>query len=644
MAKVVNTVSDRKGYGKDQTYLKRARKKKNTFGSSHPINNEQNARRLVEHITERLEAYKDARDALVKRLSDIDIQVSGFVNPETPEDKVRDKLNKKGHAPRPIKHNLPLTAAQIEDSVSYLLSVFAPNGDIFEAVAPPAQQDLAKALTRHINQNGIRVNYYGELQRFLTNALRYNIAGLETTWETHKGVVWANTPAGAAMPETGTIWEGNYLKNLDMYNFIFDASVHPTQLARKGEFYASIEMANLFRLRKMEADDLLYNVHMLVGKVESGQTRYYKNKPSIRAHGGDSDQSPNWVNLLRGGNSEETKPGYELVHYTGWISPADFGISDKEDLSLYKIVMANSSTICSVIELEGSSGMLPIAVACPIMDDLDNEQRTYAERLIPLQHFASFLLNSHQDSVRKSLGGLKLYDPRAVGLREREHDDLYSAAVPLKQTGMNIDIDKVFRSYNDAPKTENNVADISRVNDIMQKILPTDMLRQVADIDRATTFQAAATVVAGSRRMLLIARVIAAQAFVTLKLQMIYNIYAKQQMIEVMMPDGQKTMVDPSMLREAKVELDIAGGMKGLDRMVVSFVINDVLNKVIQSQQAINEIDIVSLIDYYTSVMGDDTDITAFRRQTPAPAMPGTAPEGSSPVTPGQPEGQPILE
>lgn len=641
----VSTVSDQALRKIDSSSIQRPRG--NTFSpknKKHPINNQANGKLLVEHICARLDNFKTQRDALIDKFQDIDMQISGFTKPETVEDKARDRRNKRGQAARPIKHNLPLTMSQLDEAVTYLLSVFAPEGKLFEAVGEPSKQELLEVFADWINKNGIRVGYYQEFAKFLINAVRYNLAALETVWEKHEGNVIKNDAIGQAEIATDVIWQGNYLKSLDMYNFLYDMNVHPTKLALQGEFYATVELITPFRARKLEQDSLLFYVDRYIDGYQSAASRYYKAKPKIRTqYRNDSGFEPDWVSLMTAGIVQDASANIEVIKYVGWIIPSDFGLSDNTSLELWRIFVANSEYVTFAERINDASGMLPVSVSAPIIDDLDNDQSTYAEMLIPLQHFASFLLNSHQDSVRKSLGGLKVYDPRALGLMDKVHDDLYSAAVPLKATGIGqVDIDKVFRSYNDAPRTEQNVSDVGKILDLMQKILPTDMLKQVTDLDRATAFQAAATVIAGNRRPLKIARMIDTQALSTLKIQMIYNIYLYQDLIETTDPQGNKVQIAPNQLREGKFELEMARGLRGIDKLAVSYILNDVVNKVLQSQQASAEIDIVELLNYMMTIMGDTTNLVSFRRKTAAPALPGTAQPGQSPVTPGAGEQPPI--
>lgn len=92
-----------------------------------------------------------------------------------------------------------------------------------------------------------------------------------------------------------------------------------------------------------------------------------------------------------------------------------------------------------------------------------------------------------------------------------------------------------------------------------------------------------------------------------------YNIFQYQETVEMLDPNGKLTEIDPSKFREAGLESDISDGLKGLDRLMIVEHLKDVINMMLQSQIAQDRIDIVAIIDYWTSLIGDKTDFTQFK-------------------------------
>jgi hypothetical protein len=417
-----------------------------------------------------------------------------------------------------------------------------------------------------------------------------------------------------------------------MYNFMFDTTVHPVDLPADGEYFAEIELITPFRARKMYQDKQLFGIERFIHDTPNSINRsnitsteqilFYTNPPSVRDDGVSSGKT-DWREVFRGSPVKESMPGIELARFTGWVNPSEHGLGDADELQLWRIIVANGRYITFAAKLEDSHGQLPIVCTTPLEDDLRNEQKSYAEQLIPLQNYASFLLNTDQAATRKKLFGITVYNPHLIAGMDLSTDDLIGARIPIRSSSPNFDIDKAFRHYTDGPDTDQNLQKLAGVIEIMQKILPTDFVKQVADLERATLYQAAATVQAGNRRHLKTARMISDQAMTPLKFQMVYNLYASVPSIDYIDPvSGERKQISTVDLINAAIELDIGTGLKGIDRLMQIQIFRDILNAVIQSQQALTEIDIVKLLNYFSSLAGDRTDLTQFRRTTPPPAPP----------------------
>ena len=566
-----------------------------------------------------LKAANEVRQPFTTRIRQIDMQLSGFIK-MSKEDKKRHADNLAGKPPKPTKHNLSMTASQIDDFVTFLLNVFAPEGNLFEAISHSSKQNLANGLANFLNEQGEYAQYYRHLSKACRNMAAYNMGGWFVNWERDNGILFEPQNDGSVAKKEGVVWEGNRMLSIDMYNFLWDPTVHPVDLAVKGEFFAFVEAATEHQLRKMahmkqieDVEDIINKVPQDVGgNIES----YWECKPTLRHENETSTASHDWLMDLTGEAGATTgKPAYELIHYFGWMRGKDYNLDASEDLNLYHITIANGNRIANIHKLENSHGMLPVAIACPIEDDNGIEQRTYAEQLLPLQNFASFLLNTHQDATRKSLYGVTVYNPTVFpGFSDMHGDDLTSGLIPIQNAGYDVDVRKHIYQFNDAPETGQNLAQVGQVDEFMQRILPTDLLRQVANLDRATMYQAAATVQSANRRSYKIARVIASQAITVLKMLMIYNVFGNLKSFEYFDENGQRIPANIATVLKENVELDVGSGLKGLDRLMMVQVLETILSLILQSQAALEEIDILSLLNYFTSLAGDKTNLKQFRK------------------------------
>lgn len=584
--------------------------------------------RLVNHIYNRCILSDWERMSRIQRMKHIDIQLSGMVNTnKDAKAKKQERENKMGKPAKPIHNNLPLAYAQIDDLVTYCMSLYAPEMNIFVATSTADKQAVAEGLTREIGKHGQTLQYYRHFSKFILNSVKYNLGAMSCNWENYQGITFSNDASKGAQPGQltkvrGTVWEGNVLKSLDMYNFLFDTSVHPCDLPLKGEFYAEVELKTPFQIRRMAAQKILFGIERYINSyapiANTNNATFYRTPPVLHDGLIEGGRTTNWQQVLSaGGPAQSSQLAIELVWYTTWVIPSDFGLSSSTDLELWRIGMANGLYITAAYQIDCSHGQLPVACGSPIEDDLWNNQRSYAEMLIPLQHFASFLLNTHVEATRKAIFGITVFDKSCFPGLDLDTEDLIGARIPMKSTSAGIDIDKAFRHYNSAPQTDQNVDMISKIVDIMQKIMPTNQAQQVADLERATEYQAAATVQASSRRNLKIARIINDQAISPLRFQMMYNIYENINVIEYTDSSGKTQQITPSDLFGAGLEFDVGTGLKGMDRLMQISIFKDLMGYLFQVKGMDQQVDLLGLLSYVCQIAGFETDLSRFRLATP---------------------------
>lgn len=627
-----------------------------------PENGMWQEQRLVRHVIQRCQLSDIERRVRIQRMEEIDTQLSGFVKLEK-EDQKRDHDNKKGKAPKPIKHNLPLAYAQIDDCVTYCMSLFAPETNIFVATSTADKQSVAEALTKEIGKQGQTLQYYRNLCKFLLNAMKYNFGALLCNWEKCTGTTFTakqnsqdpSASVGGQLTTTdGTVWEGNVLKSADMYNFLFDTAVHPCDLPLRGEYFAEVELVTPFTVKRKAEQKILFGINRFVNSPaplanNTVGTTFYRSPPVLREFHESGGQPVNWRQVITaGGPAQQSQLGIELVWFTCWINPQEFDLAPRDRLECWRLCIANGQYLAAAVDLEITHGQLPVACGAPLEDDLNNQQRTYAEMLLPLQHFASFLLNTHVDATRKAIYGITVYDKAAFPGLDLSTDDLIGARLPMKSTAQGQTIDQIFRHFVDAPETDQNVEMIAKIVDLMQKILPTNMANQVADLERATEYQAAAVVQASSRRNLKIARLLNDQAISMIKFQMMYNIYQNIPVIQYNAPDGTPQQITPKDILDAAIEFDIGTGLKGLDRLMQVSIFKDLMAYLFQVKGMDQQVDLLGLLSYVTQIAGFETDLSRFRIAQPAQAVAaaanaenGQAGQNGQPSKPAQQSQQP---
>ena len=583
------------------------------------INEEQHAD-LVDYIKIRLDFAKEIHDPQIERYKRIDKEVAGYMVLDD-DDKQRQLDNIKGYGPKVYDTNIPLAGTQMDEAVTFFTTVFFPEEGPYNAVTSADRQEVAKGFSKLMNQHSSYYKHFTHFAKGAYSGLKYNKGLWLVEWQENKGSVVENADGGVGVQirDDQVVMMGNKLEFLNPYNALLDPSVHPTELHEKGEFFAIVEPKTTFRAQMMAQREEIYNLQYVMD-VNTGKTHgdfqsiYYTELPEIHADsqvGSESGSTKtNWYNFLSGFSSASAIDGIEFINVYIWIPPKRFGLDDTDLYQIWRITFANMIAVAAE-RLTNAHGFLPLIANVPWDDEFGPRANSFAEMLLPYQRFSSFQINVHQRASRKALYNLTLYNSRAVP--QMANADVLGGKVPVNPTFDEMDINKVVKQFSDVPDTSNTLNDIEAMDGLMQKILPTDILKQVASLERATQYQAAATVQGANRRNLKIAKIIDTQAFsVGRKIQM-YNILQFQQSVEVLGDDGNMVQIDPSALREQKMEFTISDGLRGLDKLILVETIKDIIALLVQNPQAAAEFDIADMIDYLTTLVGDHTSFKQFR-------------------------------
>lgn len=590
------------------------------FGPQHPFNNPDNHQKLLMHIKQRLDLSRQTRDELNIRLRNIDQDLAGFVR-YSDDDKKRVIENRKGKSQKPVDVSLPLAMAKIDDLLTYMLEIFFPSSEgMFGAQSSVQNQSIANAFATELNTQGKQRGFYHKFARFILDALKYNISAIAVEWVEEKGFkITNNATKQLDIKKDEVVYEGNDLENIDIYNFFYDPTViHLSEISTKGEWAAHSKMLTRFHVQKLSLAGILHGVENWIATAtpQTGSL-YYAERPVVRFDYNANTGSVDWIKFAAGDLYTTIGWGVELVWMYVWINPKQFGLSEDNELQIWRLGMANAQWICHAEQMPNAHNQLPVLVTVPLEDNLGLQRKSSAELLTDLNRFASFLMNAHQQAVRKKLFGLTIYDPNAIDMKDLGDDT--SGRVPLQPQAWGKDIRTLIQQFKDAPETTETVNDIKGLIDLLEYILPTNQQKQVADLDRATTYQAAATVQGANRRSLKTAKIIDDQAVVKMRMMMMWNTLQFKESIkgpDPQNPQGPQIDLPTASFRDLGLEYDTGEGIQGIDRIMMVHLLHDVINAMLQSQEAQKQVDLVGLIDYWIKLFGQKIDIAQFKYPT----------------------------
>lgn len=618
---------------------------KPTVPTSHPFVNRANHELLLEYCKRRITFGVDAQGPLQDRYTIIDQDMAGFLQLDQADLK-RRRDNRKGKDPKPTKVKPQLVLTQLMRGVTYLCSVFTPETGVFQALATSDDQTMANAFVEVMNQQAQKYQYFRQQCIFFLNMLKYNLGGIKVEWAETFGMELTTDPSGLnPQIREKMLYDGNKMDAVDMYNTFWDPSVHPVDVHKDAEFAGFIEMKTPFQIKRMIQDAELFNTDELM-KTTNYNPMWYQSIPQVRFGSSDSGSRPdgkhNWAFILSAGQTSgfNDMGGYELATLYIRLLPNDFGLVAAKDakthnkLEIWRICILNQTKIVSAEYMNNIHDMIPIFFGCPIEDGLGLQSKSIGENLVPFQDFGAFLLNTHIDASRKNIWDLIIYDPTMVDLAAVGTE--VAAKVPMAPTGYGKDIRTGVFHVNSNLDTEHTLEQFSKILEFMEYMFPTKMQQMVADIQRATTNQVAATVQATSRESWRSARLIDDQAMNPARFVMHSNMLQYQTELTIRLPNKQVVKVDASKFRGAKLEFRMGEGLRDIDKMSKQQFIKDLIAMILQGQ-AMSEFDVPAIINFLSTYMGVEVDLTTFRRAAPTATPPGTlAPQaGAEPIAPG---------
>jgi len=170
---------------------------------------------------------------------------------------------------------------------------------------------------------------------------------------------------------------------------------------------------------------------------------------------------------------------------------------------------------------------------------------------------------------------------------------------------------------------------------LVDQFFPTQsMPSQIASIDRAVDSQVAAVQQGSNRRQHKGARLIDETMLRPMRFGMYYNIIQFQQDGDEVADfyTGKPMKIDLSKLRDVNLSLIIGQGLKALDRQMLQSQLRDIIFAMIQAPTIGERIDLLGLLDYWTSMMDLEMNLKQFeiqQEQVPAPGV-----EGGNPINP----------
>ena len=133
----------------------------------------------------------------------------------------------------------------------------------------------------------------------------------------------------------------------------------------------------------MKQNGEIFNTEMLkFDAAETIEMSYYNEKPDITGDGGkgggNGDAVINWVNFLTGKSGSSAMGAYEFIYLHIWLSEKEFGLSENDELAIWRITIINGEYIVHAEKLTNAHGFLPLIAGRPWSDNFNNQTQSFA--------------------------------------------------------------------------------------------------------------------------------------------------------------------------------------------------------------------------------------------------------------------------
>ena len=612
--------------------------------AKHPFRDSGSHQKLMDYIRPRLDVGKSNRDERLPRMVSIDKNVAGWMR-MSEDDKKRLRKQESTGVPQALTVSLPLNFVQMDDMMTYYAQTFAPNRGMFYQMGKPDEQTSANQIVTLMNNHAIYGGYFRQTLLTIFSTLKYNLGGFCCFWSLDQGPKLSKNDRQETVLATETVWQGNRVESLNMYNTFWDPSVGLSDLYRLGEWCARADIVSHYTLQSKCLAGLYYNCEEALEQDNGiSACRYYVNPPAEAAMGLQSSDGTdtNWVSILSEAPGHMSKTGFERVEMYIKLNPLQLNLLPKtrdnagrNRYEIWRITLLNDTWIIDATYMSNCHGYLPFFMGAIHDDQMEQAAKSPAEIIQPLQDFASFLLNTHVRATRKNIWGLTVYDRSVVDLSQIPEGEV-SARVSARPGAAGKNIRDSIYEHSGQLDTKQTMGDLASVMDIIGQFFPTTSLpSQIASIDRAVDSQIAAVQQGANRRMQKGARLLDDTIFRPLRFCMYYNIIQFQP-DDASVSDfyGRVVKIDLNQLRQTDLPYIIGQGLKALDRQAAAASLQTIIFALIQNPASAEQIDVLGLMNYWTNMIDVDIDLTQYQK-APPPAegsQPGIGDNGGPPL------------
>lgn len=563
-----------------------------------------------------------------------DIDLSYLRTKDLTQEQLRAKLaNTLGDANRIQNVTIPIVGPQVDAAVDYQAAVFLTDYPLFGVVSDPAWNKQALQMQAIIEENSIRVGWTRELILFFINVFKYNIAAIEVDWAkiataaietdlTYKG--------GQEGKPKQVIWQGNRLKNWDMYNTYWDTRCLPYEVSTLGEFAGNTVIMSKTALKTFinSLDNKI--IENIIPALESqcsmagtANASYSYFIPELNPDAlvqANDRYGVDWmayVGLAQGksGASINYRGIYEVTTEYVRIMPDTFNIRAPAPNTpqVWKLIWINHQILILAERQTNAHERIPVLFG-QASEHLGYQSKSLAKDAETFQDVTSALMNSVLAARRRAATDRVLYDPSRIAEAQINNPNP-SAKIPVRPSAYGKPVGEAVYPF---PFRDD------QAGLVMQEIGALVQFANVANGQNAarqgqfvkgnkTDQQWESTMQNATSKDQRTALTLEAQVFTPMKEIIKLNILQYQQPGTVYSPSQAKEVtVDPLELRKASIRFKVTDGLTPKSKVISGDALK-VGMQVIGSSPAIGQAYNVGPLFSYI-MQAENVDLTPFEK------------------------------
>jgi hypothetical protein len=469
---------------------------------------------------------------------------------------------------------------------AFYINTYLDNTQIFSMTSGPAQLPNAQKFNVVMLDQQRQTGWRPNLSKWFTSISKYNLGMIEVCWDTRVpyAIKLEREAASSKTTRDKTVWKGNAVKHIDLYNAIFDHKVDPTELHIRGEFsgyvelMTQVELFNLVSKLKLDGSGTVYdtdatnpnfNIYKVATNSQQSTYNMHYIEPDVTPLGAkDSRIAKNETNWAQefGYTQDTIRKDYTVTKMYLRLVPSAYSfpkVGDQESIELWEFYILEGTHLLYSKRMETAHGFLPTVLGQTDSDALGINAAGPSQVAIPYQKTAKQLLDRVMAGADRAIRDRAIFDHRFIDA-DKLNSSIPDAKIPTKAslTG-NKTLDSVYKSI---PYT----VDTADLAGTIERMYMTGM--RAAGINNAQAGQ----FTKGNRtlseyediqsnavsKQFIRALFLESTAMEAIKTMIKLNILQFQEAVTLYDPQSkQKIDIQPSQLYEADVEFKLADGL-----------------------------------------------------------------------------------